>query len=169
MGEPPPARNRGHCRQPHHPSARSSLPPPRLAPVCLSPVRAVACGAAVDVLQVGPGIVQFVFNNGVIGIETVTPVERLLQRVTHHFYASPWVPSLVAKGVFRGMITQYERDAFCFNQKRFLSAPLLTKEDVLISRYRYALAHTHASVHARTHTRPIMRTLSRCYSCPSSR
>ena len=142
--------------------------------------------------QVGPGLVHFQFSTvvGSFGVfETVTPVEPLLQRVTHWIYGSPWVrrvpstcrcavlitllwrtighehrpghvlfgvvlllvmlvrppcsfahgwqvPSPFGRGVFAGMMTQYERDAFVFNQKRFVSKPLLVKEDALIAKYR---------------------------------
>lgn len=93
----------------------------------------------VNLQQIGPGVVQFVFNTpfGQVAVqETVTPIEPLLQRVTHHMYANPWIPNFLVRGVFKGMMTQYERDAFIFNHKKFLSAPKLVKEDALVQRYR---------------------------------
>jgi hypothetical protein len=45
-------------------------------------------------MQIGPGIVHFNFKTPlgpVYAIQTVTPLEPLLQRVTHFMFSSPWV------------------------------------------------------------------------------
>jgi len=50
---------------------------------------------AVSAFQIGPGIVHFSFKTPlgpVFAIQTVTPLEPLLQRVTHYMYSSPWTP-----------------------------------------------------------------------------
>jgi cholesterol 7-dehydrogenase len=46
------------------------------------------------------------------------------------------IPRLIVAGMLKGMIIQYERDNHIFNNKRFMTKPLLIREDALILRFR---------------------------------
>ncbi|XP_070532112.1 cholesterol 7-desaturase nvd-like isoform X1 [Ptychodera flava] len=89
--------------------------------------------------QIGPGIVYLQFANW-IGtsalLHHVTPVEPLLQRVTHTIDSSPTVPTFLSKFYLHGEIVQFERDIMVWNNKRWLSKPMLVKEDQLIAKHR---------------------------------
>ena len=60
-------------------------------------------------LQVGPGLVnlrfQSAFGNGVF-IQTLTPEEPMLQRLTHEIYFNWWMPALLPKLMLRGEAVQ---------------------------------------------------------------
>ncbi|TMS08806.1 Cholesterol 7-desaturase [Larimichthys crocea] len=67
--------------------------------------------------QVGPGVVFLLFNHSFLGrgliMQCVTPVEPLLQCVSH-----------------------FERDVTIWNNKKYVSKPLLVKEDSAIQKHR---------------------------------
>lgn len=89
--------------------------------------------------QIGPAIVHLelctIFGNVVI-IHTVTPIEPLKQRLVHTLYAQNKVPLLFAKFVLYATAIMVERDIVIWNQKTFLSKPLLVKEDKYIMKFR---------------------------------
>ncbi|XP_075912265.1 cholesterol 7-desaturase nvd-like isoform X1 [Petromyzon marinus] len=98
--------------------------------------------ATIDVVarQVGPGLVFMNFDHKLLGrgviLHCVTPLEPLLQTVTHTIYYARRVPALVPKMLLRLECVQFERDLMIWNNKRYVSRPLLVKEDSLISRHR---------------------------------
>eukprot|EP00066_Takifugu_rubripes_P010520 XP_003978421.1 PREDICTED: cholesterol desaturase daf-36-like [Takifugu rubripes] len=90
--------------------------------------------------QVGPGLVFLLFNHAFLGrgllVHCVTPVEPLLQCVTHTmFYQSNMLP-VVPKFILRAESIQFERDVMVWNNKRYVSKPLLVKEDQAIQKHR---------------------------------
>jgi cholesterol 7-dehydrogenase len=93
----------------------------------------------VTITQVGPSMVHLNFNTPfgkVIAIETITPMQALLQKATHQAWAEPRCPRWFAKFVLGGLITQFERDVPIWSNKIFLPNPMLVKEDGPISKYR---------------------------------
>jgi len=93
----------------------------------------------VDITQVGPSTVHLTFLTTigkVLIIETVTPVQPLLQRATHQVFAERRIPRFVAKFILRGTINQFEKDVPIWNNKTFVRAPLVVKQDGPISKYR---------------------------------
>ncbi|XP_070408666.1 cholesterol 7-desaturase nvd [Nothobranchius furzeri] len=90
--------------------------------------------------QVGPGLVFLqiddrFFGRGVI-LQCVTPVEPLLQRVSHTIYYQSNVPALVPKFFLTVESIQFERDIMIWNNKKYISQPLLVKEDAAIQKHR---------------------------------
>ncbi|XP_058473619.1 cholesterol 7-desaturase nvd [Solea solea] len=90
--------------------------------------------------QVGPGLVWLHFEHSFLGrgliLQSVTPVEPLLQFVTHTIYYQANVPALIPKFILRVECVQFERDVMIWNNKKYVSKPLLTKEDSSIQRHR---------------------------------
>ncbi len=72
----------------------------------------------------------------VIVIETITPVQPLLQRATHQCWAEKRCPRWFAKFLLRNLIVQFERDVPIWNNKTFISNPLIIKQDGPIQKYR---------------------------------
>lgn len=93
----------------------------------------------VDITQQGLGIVALKFATPfgfVYVLETVTPVEPLLQ-LYHHIVWAEWrVPRAVAKGVLHGLLVQAERDVPIWNHKSYVSPPLLVRGDGPIAQFR---------------------------------
>lgn len=93
----------------------------------------------VDIVQVGPSMVHLHFATPfgkVMLIETVTPVQPLLQRITHQVFAEWTVPRFFAKFIMGSTIVQFERDVPIWNNKTYLNNPGLVKEDGPIAKYR---------------------------------
>jgi cholesterol 7-dehydrogenase len=93
----------------------------------------------VTITQVGPAMVHLNFATAlgsVIVIETVTPIQPLLQRFTHQVFAEWTIPRFVAKFFFGSTITQVERDVPIWNNKTYLPQPTVIKEDGPITKYR---------------------------------
>ncbi|KAM9338693.1 cholesterol 7-desaturase nvd [Symphorus nematophorus] len=90
--------------------------------------------------QVGPGVVFLLFNHSFLGrgliIHCVTPVEPLLQCVSHIMFYQSNIPPLVPKFILRAECTQFERDVMIWNNKKYISKPLLVKEDSAIQKHR---------------------------------
>uniref|UniRef100_A0A4W3J4N6 cholesterol 7-desaturase n=3 Tax=Callorhinchus milii TaxID=7868 RepID=A0A4W3J4N6_CALMI len=90
--------------------------------------------------QVGPGIVHLFISHSVLGsgviLHCVTPVEPLLQRVAHSIYFQARVPAIIPKFILRAECVQFERDVMIWNNKKYISKPLLLKEDAAIARHR---------------------------------
>ncbi|XP_047425101.1 cholesterol 7-desaturase nvd isoform X2 [Mugil cephalus] len=90
--------------------------------------------------KVGPGLVFLLFDHSFLGrgviMHCVTPVEPLLQCVSHTiFYQSNILP-LVPKFILKAECIQFERDVMIWNNKKYVSKPLLVKEDSAIQKHR---------------------------------
>lgn len=96
----------------------------------------------VTALQIGPGLVHLHFVSPIFGkgifIQTLTPIEPLVQRVVHHVYINRRCPTIVAKFFLFGEALMVERDIMIWNNKQYISKPLLlkSKEDALVGRHR---------------------------------
>ncbi|NWR78148.1 DAF36 desaturase, partial [Centropus unirufus] len=94
----------------------------------------------VSARQVGPGLVFLLFKHAFLGhgiiLQTVTPVEPLLQKVVHKIYYQKNVPAIIPKFILRAECIQFERDVTIWNNKQHLSKPLLVKEDSGIQKHR---------------------------------
>ncbi|KAG5346866.1 DAF36 desaturase, partial [Acromyrmex charruanus] len=94
----------------------------------------------IDVLaeQIGPSYVELMINTS-IGpmyiLQTVTPVEPLLQRVTHQIFSPPLLAPY-ANLIFLGECLMFERDIKIWNYKRYERQPILVREDRAIQAYR---------------------------------
>ncbi|KAK3891943.1 hypothetical protein Pcinc_004184 [Petrolisthes cinctipes] len=89
--------------------------------------------------QIGPGVVHLHFNTAVgsgVLIQTVTPVEPLRQRVIHQFYSSRFFLAPFSNFVLHSEARHFERDIMVWNNKQYLSQPLLVAEDRFIVRFR---------------------------------
>ncbi|CAH2317045.1 cholesterol 7-desaturase-like [Pelobates cultripes] len=90
--------------------------------------------------QVGPGIVFLTFKHNFLGtgviLQSVTPVEPLLQKVTHIIYYQRNIPTLIPKFMLKAECIQFERDVMVWNNKKYVSKPLLVKEDAAIQKHR---------------------------------
>ncbi|KAM8934360.1 cholesterol 7-desaturase nvd-like [Pelodytes ibericus] len=90
--------------------------------------------------QVGPGIVFLTFKHMFLGsgviLHYVTPVEPLLQKVTHIIYYQRNIPAIIPKFMLKAECTQFERDVMIWNNKKYISKPLLVKEDCAIQKHR---------------------------------
>ncbi|XP_013921760.1 PREDICTED: cholesterol desaturase daf-36-like [Thamnophis sirtalis] len=94
----------------------------------------------VKATQVGPGIVMMALSHAIFGkgliVQSVTPLEPLLQHVVHQIYSPRKTLSLFAKLIMWAEQIQFERDLMIWNNKKFLPNPLLVKEDAAILRHR---------------------------------
>ncbi|PIO38835.1 hypothetical protein AB205_0053750 [Aquarana catesbeiana] len=96
----------------------------------------------VDVVarQVGPGIVFLTFKHSFLGqgiiLHCVTPEEPLLQKVSHSIYYQKNIPAIVPRFILMAECTQFERDVMVWNNKKYISKPLLVKEDSAIAKHR---------------------------------
>jgi hypothetical protein len=92
----------------------------------------------VTVEQIGPGYVELLLNTSLGSmyiLQTVTPIEPLLQRVTHQIF-SPSLVAPYAKLIFLGECLMFERDIAIWNHKKYERQPALVREDRAISAYR---------------------------------
>ena len=92
----------------------------------------------VSVQQIGPGYVELMMESylGTVCIfQTVTPMEPLLQKVTHLLYSPPLL-SPYASMLFLAECLMFERDAAIWNRKKFEKQPMLVKEEKSIHTYR---------------------------------
>ncbi|OXU20966.1 hypothetical protein TSAR_010717 [Trichomalopsis sarcophagae] len=88
--------------------------------------------------QVGPGCVEINLESALgpmFIVQTVTPVQPLVHRVTHTMYASRFA-SFYSKIVFIGECIMFERDVRVWNHKKFMHNPALVKEDRTIKAFR---------------------------------
>ncbi|KFV19717.1 Cholesterol desaturase daf-36, partial [Tauraco erythrolophus] len=90
--------------------------------------------------QVGPGLVFLIFEHAFLGhgiiLQTVTPLEPLLQNVVHKIYYQKNMPAIIPKFILRAECIQFERDITIWNNKQYLSKPLLVREDSSIQKHR---------------------------------
>jgi len=93
----------------------------------------------VSALQIGPGLVYLYwdtfFGKGVF-VQTLLPVEPLLQQLCHVNYAASYIPKWFTKFFLFGEMLQVERDVMIWNNKTFNAQPLLIQEDKLINQFR---------------------------------
>lgn len=95
-------------------------------------------GLNVSVEQIGPGYVELMLNTSfgpMCILQTVTPLEPLLQRVTHQIFAPPLLAPY-ASLLFLGECLMFERDIVIWNHKKFERQPTLVREDRTILAYR---------------------------------
>uniref|UniRef100_UPI00358F49A6 cholesterol 7-desaturase nvd-like isoform X2 n=1 Tax=Myxine glutinosa TaxID=7769 RepID=UPI00358F49A6 len=94
----------------------------------------------VQARQVGPGLVYLHFKHAVFGqgmiLQCVTPVEPLLQQVTHYMYYKSTIPPIIPKILLRLERVQFERDVYIWNNKTYMKKPFLIAEDSAIRRHR---------------------------------
>uniref|UniRef100_A0A3Q2QRF3 Zgc:92275 n=1 Tax=Fundulus heteroclitus TaxID=8078 RepID=A0A3Q2QRF3_FUNHE len=90
--------------------------------------------------QVGPGVVFLKFDHSFLGrgimMHCVTPVEPLLQCVTHTMFYQANIPAVVPKFILKAESIQFERDVMIWNNKKYIPKPLLVKEDSAVRRHR---------------------------------
>ncbi|RXN08595.1 cholesterol 7-desaturase-like protein [Labeo rohita] len=91
-------------------------------------------------IEVGPGVVFLLFEHSFLGrgviMHCVTPVEPLLQCVSHTIFYQSSIPPLVPKFILRAECIQFERDVMIWNNKTYISKPMLVKEDSAIQKHR---------------------------------
>lgn len=92
----------------------------------------------VNVELTGPGYVKLIIDS-IFGriciLQTVTPVEPVLQRVTHLIYSPPLLAPY-AKMIFLGECLMFARDVAIWHYKQFRRKPILVREDRAIVAYR---------------------------------
>ncbi|XP_033095438.1 cholesterol 7-desaturase-like isoform X2 [Anneissia japonica] len=89
--------------------------------------------------QIGPAIVLLNFKT-ILGtacmVHSITPVEPLLQKITHSIYVDGFIPTIGGKFLLWAEAIQIERDLMIWNHKTYIQKPLLVKEDNLIAKHR---------------------------------
>nr|NP_001265912.1 cholesterol 7-desaturase nvd 2 [Ciona intestinalis]BAK39962.1 Neverland [Ciona intestinalis] len=92
-----------------------------------------------EIDQIGPGAVHIhvrtPFFRGLM-LQNVTPIEPFVQKLTHSFYVSPWVPVCIAKAFYLLETTQIERDILMWNNKTYFRQPVLVKEESALAKHR---------------------------------
>ncbi|KAL0126352.1 hypothetical protein PUN28_005029 [Cardiocondyla obscurior] len=92
----------------------------------------------VRVEQIGPSYVELMIDTWfgpICMLQTVTPVEPLLQRVTHQIF-SPRLLAPYANIIFLSECMMFERDIRIWNYKKYERQPILVREDRAILAYR---------------------------------
>lgn len=95
----------------------------------------------VEANQIGPGIVYLYFDSffgrGVY-IQSLLPVEPLVQKLVHNVYLDWKLPTLLAKFLMVSEAIQVERDIMIWNNKRYANKPMFVKsaEDSLLAKHR---------------------------------
>lgn len=92
----------------------------------------------VQARQLGPGCVEIHLQSSfgpMFIVQTVTPVQPLIHRVTHSMYA-PRYMSPYSKIVLIGESIMFERDVHVWNHKKYMHKPMLVSEDKTIRAYR---------------------------------
>ena len=76
----------------------------------------------VTINQIGPGIVVLQFNTS-IGrayiVQSVTPLEPMLQLTVHSVHMPWYIPRIVGKGLLQSLVIQVERDVPIWNNKTY--------------------------------------------------
>ncbi|XP_033245602.1 cholesterol 7-desaturase isoform X1 [Drosophila miranda] len=89
--------------------------------------------------QIGPSYVYLTMNSSTFGqiqiLQTITPIEPLLQKVVHRFYGPRWLGPLLKVFIY-GESIMFERDINMWNHKVFRRNPILAKEDTSIKQFR---------------------------------
>uniref|UniRef100_A0A9J8BHR3 cholesterol 7-desaturase n=1 Tax=Cyprinus carpio carpio TaxID=630221 RepID=A0A9J8BHR3_CYPCA len=99
------------------------------------------CSQVMTGPSVGPGVVFLLFEHSFLGqgviMHCVTPVEPLLQCVSHTIFYQSTIPPLVPKFILRAECIQFEQDVMIWNNKTYISKPMLVKEDSTIQKHRH--------------------------------
>jgi cholesterol 7-dehydrogenase len=93
----------------------------------------------VIVHQDGPGLVNLHFKTpfgDVAIVQSVTPVEPMVQRMLHRVYCSRFVPTFVAKMTLYLEALQVDRDVMIWNNKMWRNKPLFMKEESMMVKHR---------------------------------
>ncbi|XP_025989744.1 cholesterol 7-desaturase nvd [Solenopsis invicta] len=88
--------------------------------------------------QIGPSYVELMIDTSfgpMCILQTVTPIEPLLQRVTHQIFSPPLLAPY-ANLIFLGECVMFERDIMVWNYKKYERQPILVREDRAILAYR---------------------------------
>nr|XP_018915694.1 PREDICTED: cholesterol 7-desaturase-like isoform X2 [Bemisia tabaci] len=88
--------------------------------------------------QIGPGYVELTMDTclgRLVMLQTVTPVEPLVQKVIHRVYCPPTL-LLYGHFVLSAECIMLERDIMVWNHKKYEEKPILVKEDKSILHYR---------------------------------
>ncbi|XP_034475486.1 cholesterol 7-desaturase [Drosophila innubila] len=89
--------------------------------------------------QLGPAYVHLFLHSPILGnfqiFQTITPVEPLLQKVVHRFYASRSMAPIM-KILICGESIMFERDMNIWNHKMYRSNPYLVLEDSSLKKFR---------------------------------
>lgn len=92
-----------------------------------------------EIWQVGPQNVFLKFKT-LFGdfyiIQSVMPVKLDLQHVTEIAYSPRRFPRIIAKIILFGIASQFSRDAVIWNNKKYVSRPLIVKSDGPILKFR---------------------------------
>lgn len=91
-----------------------------------------------NVKQVGPGYVILYIDSSfgpMVILQTLTPVEPLVQKLCHYFYGPRHLAWFVKFTLLAESIN-VSRDIMIWNYKKFSSNPLLPKEDKMIKQFR---------------------------------
>nr|QJE50397.1 neverland [Diaphanosoma celebensis] len=89
--------------------------------------------------QVGPGLVHLSIDTSLgkcVIIQTVTPVEPLVQRVLHRMYTASSLIAPYAKLILWGEAIMFERDVMVWNHKTYIDRPVLVAEDKTLVKHR---------------------------------
>lgn len=68
-------------------------------------------------------------------IQTLTPIEPLVQRLSHYFYGSPLLGWYMKFSIW-GETVNVARDVMIWDNKQFIRNPMLAKEEKSIKMYR---------------------------------
>ncbi|KAF7997096.1 hypothetical protein HCN44_005373 [Aphidius gifuensis] len=88
--------------------------------------------------QIGPGYVELFLETSigtVCILQTVTPIDKLVQRVVHMIYSPPLLGPY-ARVIFIGECLMFQRDVNVWNKKKFQKRPTLVREDKTIISFR---------------------------------
>ena len=105
--------------------------------VCSHPLPATR--TTTPIVQAGPALVLLLLDTPygrLPMVESVTPIEGNLQRLTNTLWLPCSVPRMYGRLMMSGVVGQLERDLFVWNRKRWLRRPLVVKEDGPILKYR---------------------------------
>jgi len=89
--------------------------------------------------HVGPGLVHFKINTfmgQILVCHQLLPLEGFLQDSVYQMWSTRSMPTWFAKIAMRGWVQQYEKDIVIWNQKQFLPAAQIVKNDGPIVQYR---------------------------------
>ncbi|CRK97164.1 CLUMA_CG010561, isoform A [Clunio marinus] len=92
----------------------------------------------VTVKQVGPGYVLLFLQSSfgpLVALQTVTPVEPLVQRLSHYFYGPRYLAWFIKFSLICETIN-VARDVMVWNHKQYVSNPLIAKEEKPIKLFR---------------------------------
>lgn len=88
--------------------------------------------------QIGPSYVELIIDTSfgsMCILQTVTPIEPLLQRVTHQVFSPPLLTPY-ANLIFMAECVMFQRDIMVWNYKKYERHPILVREDRTILAYR---------------------------------